>query len=382
MTIQEMINVPIREYYTLMRRYTKRDQGNYKKMSVFSHDHLIISSSEGLHYLDMKNPDKDPLMVNATEMIKKLDKTRYFKEIKNFAVSQIPFSQRHLMRIMYKSTKANKEGIVEEDKNLSVVLASFMNPATRAQDILGDIGQFVDDAVFVSDNLILVNFMTVESFNFFQDQYWTLLDSRNGQIMRLDKRIKTLNDRLFKYQAYFDIKVQTTEEGELEKFKCLVFRKGKKKQEEKQITFVKKSGKIKVLDASERLREIQKEEQFALLLLNDKAEKKKELVFNSKALLNQLKSLVKQDKERDFGEKDARVNEVVQSLDLSSNIKVSENGKIYRMASFVDPYASTSKRIDSKPQLLGCCEFSHENYQQTINALIFRCQTSEQQRQF
>ena len=111
------------------------------------------------------------------------------------------------MRIIYKSTKANKEGIVEEDKNLSVVLASFMNPATRAQDILGDIGQFVDDAVFVSDNLILVNFMTVESFNFFQDQYWTLLDSRNGQILRLDKRIKTLNDRLFKYQAYFDIKV-------------------------------------------------------------------------------------------------------------------------------------------------------------------------------
>ena len=87
MTIQEMINVPIRDFYTLMRRYTKRDQGNYKKMSVFSHDHLIISSSEGLHYLDMKNPDKEPLMVNATEMIKKLDKTRYFKEIKNFAVS-------------------------------------------------------------------------------------------------------------------------------------------------------------------------------------------------------------------------------------------------------------------------------------------------------
>ena len=112
---------------------------------------------------------------------------------------------------------------------------------------------------------------------------------------------------------------------------------------------MKKSGKIKVLDASERLREIQKEESFALLLLNDKAEKNKELVFSSKALLNQLKSLVKQDKERDLGEKDPRVNDVVQSLNLSSNIKVSEDGKIYRMASFVDPYASTSKRIESKP---------------------------------
>ena len=103
-----------------------------------------------------------------------------------------------------------------------------MNPATRAHDILGDIGQIVDDAIFVSDDLILVNFMTIESFSFFQDQYWTLLH-RDGQILRLDKRIKTLNDRLFKYQAFFDIRVQTTEDGDLEKFKCLVFRKGKKK---------------------------------------------------------------------------------------------------------------------------------------------------------
>ena len=61
-------------------------------MSIYSHDHLIVSSDEGLHYLDLKNPDKDPLMINATEMIKKLDRTRYFKDIKNFAVCQIPFS--------------------------------------------------------------------------------------------------------------------------------------------------------------------------------------------------------------------------------------------------------------------------------------------------
>ena len=75
--------------------------------------------------------------------------------------------------------------------------------------------------------------------------------------------------------------------------KCLVFRQGIEKQEEKRITYWRNSGKIKMLDTAERLRELEKEEAFALLFMNSKAEKVEELVFNSKSITIQLKSVIK-----------------------------------------------------------------------------------------
>ena len=68
--------------------------------------------------------------------------------------------------------------------------------------------------------------------------------------------------------------------------KCLIFRQGKEKQEEKRITFWQNSGKIKMLDTAERLREIEKEETFALLFLNDKGKKQGEFIFNAKSIAN------------------------------------------------------------------------------------------------
>ena len=68
--------------------------------------------------------------------------------------------------------------------------------------------------------------------------------------------------------------------------KCLIFRQGKEKQEEKRITFWQNSGKIKMLDTAERLREIEKEETFALLFLNDKGERQGEFIFNAKSIAN------------------------------------------------------------------------------------------------
>ena len=75
--------------------------------------------------------------------------------------------------------------------------------------------------------------------------------------------------------------------------KCLIFRQGKEKQEEKRITFWQNSGKIKMLDTAERLREIEKEETFALLFLNDKGERQGEFIFNAKSIANQVKNLIR-----------------------------------------------------------------------------------------
>ena len=68
--------------------------------------------------------------------------------------------------------------------------------------------------------------------------------------------------------------------------KCLVFRSGVDKQEEKKITYWRNSGRIKMLDTAERLREMEKEEAFALLFLNKKAQKVEEFVFNTKTMSN------------------------------------------------------------------------------------------------
>ena len=48
-----------------------------------------------------------------------------------------------------------------------------------------------------------------------------------------------------------------------------------------------------MLDTAERLREMEKEEAFALLFMNSKAQKVGELVFNSKSITIQLKSVIK-----------------------------------------------------------------------------------------
>ena len=66
MIIYELIDIPVIEYFNSMKKGIKRDKANYKKMSIFSDDHLIVASDEGLHYLDLENQDKDPLFVNAT----------------------------------------------------------------------------------------------------------------------------------------------------------------------------------------------------------------------------------------------------------------------------------------------------------------------------
>ena len=56
------------------------------------------------------------------------------------------------------------------------VLATFINPEKRCHDIFGDYGQLVNNAVFISDRLLLVNFSTYEGYSYFQDHYWTLID--------------------------------------------------------------------------------------------------------------------------------------------------------------------------------------------------------------
>ena len=37
-------------------------------------------------------------------------------------------------------------------------LATFTNPEKRCHDIFGDYGQLIDNAIFISNNLILINF--------------------------------------------------------------------------------------------------------------------------------------------------------------------------------------------------------------------------------
>ena len=105
-----MIDLKIIGYYHDMRFRVKRDHANFKKMSIFSHDHMIIASEEGLHYLDLNNQEKEPLLISAKDLIVKSDKTKFFKNIENFTVCQIPFTQRQLMRIRYTSTLKRQDG--------------------------------------------------------------------------------------------------------------------------------------------------------------------------------------------------------------------------------------------------------------------------------
>ena len=53
-TIQEMINMPMIDFYRQKLRYN-RDFSNCKNISIFSHDHLIVADNEGLQYLDLQN---------------------------------------------------------------------------------------------------------------------------------------------------------------------------------------------------------------------------------------------------------------------------------------------------------------------------------------
>ena len=62
------------------------------------------------------------------------------------------------MWIQYKLSQTNSADYDERGEQQYVCLASIMNPESRCHDIFGDNGQLVDNAIFLSDNLMLVNF--------------------------------------------------------------------------------------------------------------------------------------------------------------------------------------------------------------------------------
>ena len=132
-----------------------------------------------------------------------------------------------------------------------MTLASFNNPYSRQHDIFGDCGQLVDDALFLSDDLILVNFMTFENLEYFQDNYWTIMEAKNGQIKAIDDTITTLNNHKF----HLDDSFTGLASGET----SLIFRKGLRKQEEKRITLWDFTGKTRKFDTAERLRKMETE---------------------------------------------------------------------------------------------------------------------------
>ena len=109
-----------------------------------------------INTLDKKDyyRDVDKSKIDLSE----LDRKEYFKDVKNFAVCQIPFTQRHCMWIEFSRTKANSKDIYDIVREKQVYLASIMNPGSRCHDVFGDHGQLIDNAIFLSDDLMLVNF--------------------------------------------------------------------------------------------------------------------------------------------------------------------------------------------------------------------------------
>ena len=115
-----------------------------------------------------------------------------------------------------------------------------------------------------------------------------------------------------------------------------MLRQGNKKQEEKQISYWTRSGKIKVFDTAERLREITQEKKFALLILNNKAELHAEYIFDSQSLIKQIQNLIRQYVDRKAVDSQ-RIKQMCESVKLSAKIKVNQEGKVFRFASYIVP---------------------------------------------
>ena len=78
-----------------------------------------------------------------------MSKFKTFSNVENSGVAQIPYTQRHCMWIDYTD---------DSDGKTKAALATFTNPEKRCRDIFGDSGQLIDNAIFISNRLILVNF--------------------------------------------------------------------------------------------------------------------------------------------------------------------------------------------------------------------------------
>ena len=201
-------------------------------------DQVALANSDGVSYIDYNSTQSTD--IGAKKMIQKMNTKRNFEKIECFACGKIPFSLRHLMWIKYREDSNESRQL---DK---YVLACYLHPNRRTQDIFGDVGQMIDNAIFVNNDNLLVNFATYENSCFFQDQYWTLIDT-NGQLKDIDERIKSLKDRKSYFYKSWDLA-----NGE----KFLIFRKGTKCKLEKQVQQWRSSGSIKLFDTAERLRQL------------------------------------------------------------------------------------------------------------------------------
>ena len=116
--------------------------------------------------------------------------------------------------------------------------------------------------------------------------------------------------------------------------KCLILRKGKKKQEEKQITYWTKSGNVKQFDTAERLREIERETEFAALTLDFNGDTYEENIYSTVNIEDKVRSFLKTNLKPENNDKDEK-RQSIDSLKLSPGIKVDEQGVIYRIATIV-----------------------------------------------
>ena len=145
-----MLDCGVIDFYKNLQ-FLNKHQRDYKNISVFSADNLVIGSKEGLNYVNFLDSNLDKILISAETIMKTLNKDKYYSSVESFAVGAIPYTQRHLMWIKF--TEEN-----DDDEQEKIALASFMKPSRRCHDIFGDTGQLVDNALFLGDNLLLVDF--------------------------------------------------------------------------------------------------------------------------------------------------------------------------------------------------------------------------------
>ena len=69
-----------------------------------------------------------------------------------------------------------------------------------------------------------------------------------------------------------------------------------------------------------------------------------------------------------------------ESVKLSAKIKVNQEGKVFRFASYIVPNQNSSKVETLEPSLIGCTDSCSEAYDSTIQTLIFCCRNETEQR--
>lgn len=281
-------------------------------------DQLALAKNEGVSYIDYNSTQATD--IEAKKMIQKINKKRNFEEIECFACGKIPFTLRHLMWIKYRED--SNEGR-QQDR---YVLACYVHPNRRTQDIFGDVGQMIDNAIFVNSDNLLVNFATYENACFFQNQYWTMIDT-NGQIQEIDKRINSLKDHHSFFYKCWDLA-----NGE----KFLIFRKGTKHKLEKRVQQWRSTGSIKLFDTAERLRQLESEKQFCFLVLNKDGSRKKEVSFITKSLRQHVKKYL-QDNLNQTDQFKGHIQAARKSVKLTNVFQVGDTDKVYRIATFVKP---------------------------------------------